>query len=111
MKKYTDTSKDTSGHPALPINIAMNRVILEQLFRYVLNMILTEKRIGNEQILEINQMLVKKPIIYAGGRVDFDDTQNQEIMNKLVNEVWNISKKILYREIASNDFHRAFVKK
>ena len=111
VNKYTDTSKDAPGHPSLPINIAMNRVILEQVFKYVLEMILTEKRIGNEQVTAINQMLVKRPIIYEGGRVDFDNGSNKEVIQKLVDEVWDISKRILYREIASNDFHRAFVKK
>ena len=111
MKKYTDTSKDEPGKPSLPINIAMNRIVLEQVFKYVLEMVLTENRIGNEHITEINKMLVKRPIIYAGGRIDFGDESNRKIMKKLVTEVWDMSKKVLYREIASNDFHRAFSKK
>ena len=109
--KYVDTKDDKPGYPKLPIHIAKNELVLEDAFTYCLTMILTKKRIGQEDVTKINSILMKKPIVFEGGRVDFEDTDNMKTIDTLVSEVWKEVKRVLMREIASQDFHRGFTLK
>ena len=109
--KYGDRSKDKPGYPALPINIALNKLLVEKAFKYVLMMILTQDRVTPSYVNELNKILIRKPIIYEGGRVDFNNPDNIKTINTLVDATWEDAKRVLFREIASQDFHRGFIKK
>ena len=109
--KYGDRSKDKPGYPALPINIALSKLLIEAAFKYALIMILTKNRIGMDEVVALNKILTKRPIIFEGGRVDFTEINNIETINTLVDEVWKNAQRVLFKEIASQDFHRGFVKK
>ena len=109
--KYGDRSNDKPGYPGLPISIALNKVLIEKAFKYVMQIILTQDRVGPGYLNELNKILVRKPIIYEGGRVDFSNPDNMDTINTLVNEVWDEANRVLFREIASQDFHRGFTKK
>jgi hypothetical protein len=109
--KYGDRSKDKPGYPAMPISIALNRQLMEKAFKYVMLVILTQNRVGPEYISHLNSILTRKPIIYEGGRVEFDNIDNLKTINALIDEVWDNAKRVLFREIASQDFHRGFTKK
>ena len=109
--KYGNRSNDKPGYPALPINIALNRMLIERAFKYVLKIILTEDRVGQDYVNELNKILTRKPIIYEGGRVDFSNPENTKTIDTLVEAVWTEAKRVLFRELASQDFHRGFIKK
>ena len=109
--KYGDRTKDKPGQPAMPISIALNKQLIERAFKYVLRVILTEKRVDPSYLNELNNILTRRPIIYEGDRVDFGDPDNEQTIDTLVEEVWKDAKRVLFREIQSQDFHRGFVKK
>jgi hypothetical protein len=109
--KYGDRSKDKPGYPALPINIAMNKLLIEKAFKYSLMIILTKHRVDPAYVNELNKILVRRPMIYEGDRVDFSNPDNIKTINTLVDDVWEEAKRVLFREISSQDFHRGFVKK
>ena len=109
--KYGDRSKDKPGQPALPISIAANKILIEAAFKYALTVILTKNRIGTDEVLQLNKLLTRRPIVFEGNRINFTDTNNINTINTLVDEVWKEAQRVLFKEIASSDFHRGFVKK
>jgi hypothetical protein len=108
--KYGDRTKDKPGQPAMPVSIALNKVLIEQAFKYVLKVILTENRVDPSYLNELNKILTRRPVIYEGGRVKFDNPDNIKTIDTLVDVVWDQAKRVLFREMQSQDFHRGFTK-
>ena len=108
--KYGNRAKDKPGHPTMPISIALNKILIERAFKYVLRVILTENRVDPSYLNELNKILTQRPVIYEGGRIDFGDPDNMKTINVLVGLVWDEAKKVLFREMQSQDFHRGFTK-